>query len=80
MTVLKKFASTLRHWWVFLGENVAGKTTILQAIASALYGNQGGVIWGTPESLIWRRAAGRSQSVEFSTAPSKLAFVHDQSN
>ncbi len=46
-----------------LGANGSGKTTILEAIAWALYGNQSGVTRGDLESLIWRMAPGKSQAV-----------------
>jgi len=46
-----------------LGVNGAGKSTILEAIAWALYGNQAGIVRGELESLIWRFAPGKSSAV-----------------
>jgi DNA repair protein SbcC/Rad50 len=43
-----------------LGANGSGKSTILEAIAWALYGNQKGVARGDIETLIWRFAPGKS--------------------
>jgi DNA repair protein SbcC/Rad50 len=42
-----------------LGENGSGKTTILEAIAWALYGKSR----GSNDSLIWRMAEGKSTAV-----------------
>jgi DNA repair protein SbcC/Rad50 len=46
-----------------LGVNGSGKSTILEAIAWAIYGNQTGVVRGELESLIWRYAPGKSSAV-----------------
>ncbi|MEE3715757.1 SMC family ATPase [Tumidithrix elongata RA019] len=46
-----------------LGANGSGKSTILEAIAWALYGNQKGVARGDIETLIWRFAPGKSVAV-----------------
>jgi len=46
-----------------LGANGSGKSTILEAIAWTLYGNQAGVTRGDTDSLIWRLAPGRSSAV-----------------
>lgn len=46
-----------------LGANGSGKSTILEAIAWALYGNQAGVLRGDIDSLIWRLAPGKSSAV-----------------
>jgi exonuclease SbcC len=43
-----------------LGANGSGKSTILEAIAWTLYGNQKGVARGDVDSLIWRQAPGKS--------------------
>jgi DNA repair protein SbcC/Rad50 len=45
-----------------LGVNGAGKSTILEAIAWALYGNKE-IVRGELESLIWRFAPGKSSAV-----------------
>ncbi len=55
-----------------LGANGAGKSTILEAIAWALYGNQSGVTRGNAESLIWRRAPGQSSAI------ATLCFAFDR--
>lgn len=47
-----------------LGENGSGKTTILEAIAWALYGKG---TRGSNESLIWRMAAGKSTAMAMLT-------------
>ncbi|MEI6427969.1 MAG: SMC family ATPase [Pseudanabaena sp. ELA607] len=50
-----------------IGANGAGKSTILEAIAWSLYGNQGGkesnAIRGNTDSLIWRMAPGKSSAI-----------------
>ncbi|MFN3360729.1 MAG: AAA family ATPase [Pseudanabaenaceae cyanobacterium] len=46
-----------------LGDNGAGKSTILEAIAWAFYGNKPGVLRGSKDTLIWRHAPGGSEVV-----------------
>lgn len=46
-----------------LGANGSGKSTILEAIAWALYGNQAGVTRGETDTLIWRLAPGKSSAI-----------------
>ncbi len=46
-----------------LGANGSGKSTILEAIAWALYGNQSGVTRGEADTLIWRLAPGKSSAI-----------------
>jgi DNA repair protein SbcC/Rad50 len=46
-----------------LGSNGSGKSTILEAIAWALYGNQSGVTRGEADTLIWRLAPGKSSAI-----------------
>jgi exonuclease SbcC len=46
-----------------LGANGSGKSTILEAIAWALYGNQAGVTRGEADTLIWRLAPGKSSAI-----------------
>jgi DNA repair protein SbcC/Rad50 len=46
-----------------LGSNGSGKSTILEAIAWALYGNQSGVTRGEADTLIWRFAPGKSSAI-----------------
>ncbi len=46
-----------------LGQNGAGKSTILEGIAWAFYGNKDGVLRGKKDSLIWRYAPGRSKVI-----------------
>ncbi|PLS67799.1 MAG: hypothetical protein CV045_11525 [Cyanobacteria bacterium M5B4] len=46
-----------------LGQNGAGKSTILEAIAWAFYGNKPGVLRGTKDYLIWRGAPGKSEVI-----------------
>ncbi len=46
-----------------LGANGSGKSTILEAIAWALYGNQAGVARGDTDSIIWRLAPGKSSAL-----------------
>lgn len=46
-----------------LGSNGSGKSTILEAIAWALYGNQSGVTRGDADTLIWRLAPGKSSAI-----------------
>jgi len=43
-----------------LGHNGSGKSTVLEAIAWAFYGNKSGVLRGSKDTLIWRNAPGRS--------------------
>ncbi|MDX1977411.1 MAG: SMC family ATPase [Pseudanabaenaceae cyanobacterium bins.68] len=46
-----------------LGLNGCGKSTILEAIAWAIYGNQAKIMRAGSESLIWRYAPGKSSAV-----------------
>ncbi|WP_019499355.1 AAA family ATPase [Pseudanabaena sp. PCC 6802] len=46
-----------------LGANGSGKSTILEAIAWVLYGNQAGVTRGETDTLIWRLAPGKSSAI-----------------
>lgn len=46
-----------------LGQNGAGKSTVLEAIAWAFYGNKSGVLRGTKDYLIWRGAPGKSEVI-----------------
>ncbi|MCS6959426.1 MAG: SMC family ATPase [Pseudanabaenaceae cyanobacterium SKYGB_i_bin29] len=46
-----------------LGDNGAGKSTILEAIAWAFYGNKPGVLRGSKDTLIWRYAPGKAEVV-----------------
>lgn len=55
-----------------LGLNGSGKSTILEAIAWAIYGNQAKIMRAGAESLIWRYAPGKSSAV------AELEFAIDQ--
>lgn len=66
-----------------LGQNGAGKSTILEGIAWAFYGNKEGVLRGKKDSLIWRYAPGGSKVIvdlEFRFENSNYRIQRSQGN
>jgi exonuclease SbcC len=66
-----------------LGQNGAGKSTVLEGIAWAFYGNKDGVLRGKKDSLIWRYAPGRSKVIvdlEFRFENSNYRIQRSQGN